>query len=433
MISAIQLRFPARPILTIRNYVYISTILGVFSGAAVYRAGFDILFFYFIVISNLLLLSFELDLSYIPLWVVGICSYLFASGAIGIWNGTDSVTQFLKQFIGITISILYFYYFFKLQDNQVDRVFRSYARIAYWVCIVGLVIWGVSCIAAGEFVRLQSITTEPAHFCTLVLPAYYWYAYRYISSREYGLEVAIFTVAIILSGSSLGYLSVAFGMVLLGSRRKKLILFVPLVAGGLLSLSYFASPYFRVRIDDTILAMTLNDVSQANISTYALISNLIVTEKVFEESPFLGNGLGSHVISHGRYIDNVPGVEVFVEQGMENFNSTEAASLALRVISELGVAGFLAVLSFLIHFRVSGSGERAAISNGILVCFFLKLIRDGVYFPPEQFFFVFIYFLNYRQFKFENSPALKVKSEPLHLSLARRLRAEKEGTTGAQC
>lgn len=433
MISAIQLRFTPRPILTTRKYVYISTILGIFSGAAVYRAGIDILFFYFIVISNLLLLSLELDLSYIPLWVVGICSYLFASGAIGIWNGTDSVAQFLKQFVGITISILYFYYFFKLQDNQVDRVFRSYARMAYWVCIVGLVIWGISCVATGEFVRLQSITTEPAHFCTLVLPAYYWYAYCYISSRKHGIEVAIFTAAIVLSGSSLGYLSVAFGMVLLGSRRKKLILFVPLVVGGLLSLTYFASPYFRLRIDDTILATTSNDVSQANISTYALISNLIVTENVFEENPFLGNGLGSHVISHGRYIDKVPGVEVFIDQGMENFNSTEAASLALRVISELGVVGFLAILSFLIRFRVSGTGDRAAISNGILVCFFLKLIRDGVYFPPEQFFFAFIYFLNYRQFNFENSHARTGKSEPFLLRLAKRLRAEKEGTIGAQC
>ena len=236
MISAIQLRSPARPLLTARKYIYFSTILGVFSGAAVYRAGVDILLFYFIVLSNLVLMSLELDLSNIPMWVVGICSYLFASGTIGTLNGTDSVTQFLKEFVGITISILYFYYSFKLQDNQVDRIFRSYARAAYWVCILGLAIWGISCVAIGEFVRLTSITTEPAHFCTLVLPAYYWYAYCYISKRKHRIEVAVFTVAIILSTSSLGYLSVAFGMVLSGSRRKKLILFALLIVGGFLAL-----------------------------------------------------------------------------------------------------------------------------------------------------------------------------------------------------
>ena len=44
--------------------------------------------------------------------------------------------------------------------------------------------------------------------------------------------------------------------------------------------------------------------------------------------------------------------------------------------------------------------SRAAISNALLVVFFLKLIRDGNYFAPEHF-FIFIYMLNYRQHKLE--------------------------------
>jgi hypothetical protein len=38
-----------------------------------------------------------------------------------------------------------------------------------------------------------------------------------------------------------------------------------------------------------------------------------------------------------------------------------------------------------------------------LVAFFLKLIRLGLYFPPEQFFFIFIYIINYRESKNEGT------------------------------
>jgi O-antigen ligase len=142
---------------------------------------------------------------------------------------------------------------------------------------------------------------------------------------------------------------------------------------------------------------------------------MIVTYNVMQENPILGNGLGSHVISHARFIGTVPGVEVFEERGMEDYNSTEAASLVLRSLSELGILGFLGILWFLFHFHVGGTSSRAAISNGILVCFFLKLIRDGVYFPPEQFFFIFVYFLNHRQFKLETCAAST--RDPIYLAV----------------
>jgi hypothetical protein len=416
MNSTIQSRLTAAITMpTVRQYIYFSTIFGVFSGAAVWHAGFDVLLFDFIIISNLLLLCLVSNLSYLPLWMVAVFGYLFISGSIGILNGTDSATQFLKQFLGITANVLYFYYFFKMQGNRVERAFSTYAQIAYGLCIVGIPLWALSCVASHQFVRLQSLTTEPAHFCTLVLPAYYWYAYLYFTSRKHGIKVLIFTMTVALSGSSLGFLSVALGIALLLSRRRKLLLAIPVVIGGLMILAYSVSPYFRLRADDTVVALSSNDVSNANISTYALISNMIVTYNVMQENPILGNGLGSHVISHARFIGTVPGVEVFEERGMEDYNSTEAASLVLRSLSELGILGFLGILWFLFHFHVGGTSSRAAISNGILVCFFLKLIRDGVYFPPEQFFFIFVYFLNHRQFKLETCAAST--RDPIYLAV----------------
>ena len=85
----------------------------------------------------------------------------------------------------------------------------------------------------------------------------------------------------------------------------------------------------------------------------------------------------------------------------EDINASEAASLTLRSLSELGIVGFLGALIFVFHFHIGGKGLHAAISNAILVSFVFKLIRNGNYFPPEQFFFIIIYMLNYRQYKQE--------------------------------
>ena len=86
---------------------------------------------------------------------------------------------------------------------------------------------------------------------------------------------AVLTIAIILSASSLGYLGIAFGTVLLLSGRIKHFVAVPVVVGGLLILAYIASPFFRSRVDDMVVAISSQDVTGSNSSTYALISNAV--------------------------------------------------------------------------------------------------------------------------------------------------------------
>ena len=388
---------PFGNIFSLEQYIYASTLLGMFCRIK-FQTTFDIQIFDFIIISNLFLIPFVIDISRIPHWLVGLCCYLFLSGAIGIANGTDSVGQFLKQFLGISVSALYFHYFFKIPQNSISRAFDTYSRIAYWVCLIGFPLWLLSYFTQPDFDRFRSITTEPAEFCTLILPAYYWYTYLYFTLRKYGTEVLVFTVALLLSNSSLGFVSAAFGVILLLSARKKLFLVVPLIAGGLLSILYVSSSNFRLRVDDTVAGVLSSDVTGVNLSTYAIISNMLVTEQVLQDSPLLGHGIGSHVLSHGRYLDTVPGADAISAEWLET-NSTDAASMTLRSLSELGVLGFGGILWFLVHFHVSGSGRHAAISNAILVAFFLKLLRGGLYFPPEQFFFIFIYTINYREYR----------------------------------
>jgi hypothetical protein len=383
----------------VRRYLYYSTLLGIFSAILTFHLGFDVNAFEVLMLVNLVPMCLLVHSARIPAWMLYLIVYLAVSGGIGIAHGTDSIPQFAKEFLGISISLFYFCYFFKLIKNDFERAFLAYARISYWFAIIAIPVWVVSCIVQHAYVRLQGLESEPASFCIMVLPAYYWYAHLYFNFRKRAAEVIVFTVAIVLSASSLGYISVAFGVVLLLSERGGKRLFaIPILVGGLIGFAYAVSSDFRFRVDDTILALSAADVTGANASTYALISNVFVTQQVLKESPLIGNGLGSHVLSHARFLGDIPGVDEFVNGGMADLNASDAASFTLRCLSEFGIVGYLGTLIFLFRCHVGGPGPRAAVSNALLVCFFLKLIRGGMYFPPEQFFFIFIYVLNHRKY-----------------------------------
>jgi hypothetical protein len=381
-----------------RKYIYYSTILGIFTGALIYRAAFDIRLFYIILLFNLLFVALLSPLR-ISRWIAYMVFYLFLSGVVGIVRGTDTIGQFLKEFLGITANAIFYYNFFRLYRNDYRRAFSTYARASYFVCILGFPILLLESLMAGKLTRLHSVTLEPAAFCELVLPAYFWYASNYLTRRKYGREVLIFSLAIALSGSSLGYISVAFGIVLLPLRRKRWLMATPLVVVALVGLIYSISSNFRTRADDTVAALTTMEVSGgSNLSTFSLISNGMVAKEVLHESPWIGNGLGSHVISHRRLIGDIPGIESVPDDWGE-VNATEAGSLAIRLLSEQGLIGLGLVLWVIIKFHAGWQGQEAIISNALLTCFFLKLIRGGAYFGPEQFFFVFVYLLNYRSYK----------------------------------
>lgn len=408
---------------SLRNYIFWSTLLGMFSAAVAVRRSFTVRAFDGIMLINFCLMIPLANLRRIriPVWIPCFILYLAASGFVGIVRGTDTGAQVTKEFLGISTSVLYYFCFFKIIDNDFERAFFAYAKIAFWFAVIAFPIWLGSCISQHGFERLRGLEPEPTTFCQVVLPAYYWYGYHYIKSRKHGTEVAVLTLALILTNSSNGYLSVAFGVILLMSGRLKHLIAIPLVAGGLLGLAYASSANVKTRVDDTFFALATQDVGGSNLSTYALISNLFVTQQVLKESPVIGNGLGSNPISHNRYIGNVSGIERFLETGAEGLNAPDASSLALRTLSELGILGFSGIAIFLYRFYVGGPGSRAAISNALLVYYFLKLLRSPLYFDPELFFFIFVYILNRRHYAHEVRPAVLLRGRqcsPVSMRLA---------------
>ena len=191
---------------------------------------------------------------------------------------------------------------------------------------------------------------------------------------------------------------------LMMSSHLKHFLIAPIGAFLVTASIYNLSFEFQRRVNDSFLSISNQDLSGANISTYALLSNAYVAMRVIEGNPLLGNGLGSHVVSHAMYVNNIPGVEFFEARDSQFLQAEEAASLAIRVLSELGLIGFSAVLVFLYFNYVGGSSMHSDICRAILVCLFVKLIRDGTYFGPEQFFFIYIYVLNHHDWLQRKKP-----------------------------
>ncbi len=392
---------PATAVISVERYIHFSTVYGIFSAFLALHIGPTVFLFQLVMLTNLLLMWAFRPPLVVPKWLIWLLIYLLASGIVGTARGTDSLGQVFKQLGAIALGAFYFANFFHCEGNRINRAWATYVRAAYLFTLAGILIWPLQCLLNHDLMRLQGLASEPAAFCVVITPALYWYASRWLHFGTCRKETLWMTLGIALSGSSTGYFGVAIGLLLLFGRRfTGVVVAIVLVAtfvGGL----YLFSPEVRLRADDTFGSLANSDVSEANLSTYALISNMFITGQVLSEHPVLGNGLGSHVLSSARYLQNVPGEDLVEEAAgwMTGYNAQDAASLTLRSLSELGLMGFLGILWFILHFRIKGDTGHAAISSAILTCFFQKLLRGGGYSNPEQFFFVLVYILNYRQFR----------------------------------
>ena len=403
---------PERSPYTPRGLVYYMTMAGIFSSAAILYVGINVQLFYAVLLGGGGLM---LAMGYwrIPKWLLLLIAYLCCSGMIGIVRGTDSWTLVLKQVLGISVSAWYFWTFFKMEAGRTLPAFLTYAQLSVVVSAIGLAIVMAQLLWFGEIYRLKSVLAEPTFFATAVLPAWYYYIHEWLDNRQHRLSAIIITAALILCGSSNAYLSMMFGLCLLLRRYRLYLFLTPILLIVIVAGLREVFPYFKTRFDDTVNAVESNDVSGVNLSTYALLSNWYVATKVLSVHPLIGNGLGSNPVSYHRYVSSIPGVEFFEQMSMESMNAEDGASLAIRVASEQGLVGLALLAWFIFAFRVGGSSRHAHLSNAILLYFFIKLVRGGHYFFPEQFFFITVYILNWYEFQHERKYVTTISRLPL--------------------
>jgi hypothetical protein len=372
------------------------------------RAGADISLGYpFILMNSLVLLVFNrLKVHrYHLIAILSVGSFSLIGGSLA---GTP-INAMLSQVIGISVMSIYFFSALTVLGPSVPRWMDMYARVAFGVALFGIVAWIAARILHTGDGRLKAFYAEPSNFVYTTLPALGYFVNIYVKEKRYGPEVAIFILSYLLADSSLGFL----GMLLIGGitfgRRLKgwQVILGIVLACGFVSGLYFASQNFRWRVRDTLLAISTQDLSKSNGSTYAFLSNAYVTAKTFSDHPLTGVGLGGYRGIYDIYISDLNGIETTNSYNL-GLNQDDANSLFFRTAAELGAPGLICLFTFLIVCaRVKGSPYRE-IRNALVPYMIVRMSRFGAYFSVEIYFFVGLYLLNYLNYRRLN-PGVSVR------------------------
>jgi hypothetical protein len=369
-------------------------------GAAFYVkiGSFALQSFYLLMLINLWLMLLMKKL-WAPKGLIIFLGLLLGSGAVGILRHTDTIARVAKEFTGVSVCAFYSCCFFRTIDFNLEEAFRLYAKMAYWAQIIGLIIYpfvnflGLRFLGVGTYTgRYAGIMGEPSFVAYLCLPALYYYADCWQKKRTHGKEIIVLLLAFALAQSSTGFIGLAFGILIFLLRYRRAIILVPVILFGFFMLVYTFSNLFQERATDTYDIFTRSDVTGTNLSTYVLYSNFHVMQLVLKEHPIMGNGFNSHGESFERYIGSIDTLG-FEGTDYEEYNSEDACSLGIRVASDFGLLGISLMFWFIWRHRPRGRSELDVMRMAIWLYFFTKIVRGGVYFQNEQFFYICFYAL----------------------------------------
>ena len=383
---------------------------GLFSESARIHAGFDIKLFYGIVLLCLPAVMWAWDFT-LPLRYLLFLGYLWTFGVLCCFLLDASPRSFLLEATGITVCSFYYLLFFRSQDRTLDQLFGVYAAWAFWISLLGFPICAFMSLRKHTFVGVQSLTLEPAHFCQLVIPAFFYYASSAGHSRRDCRRAILILAAVLASLATTGYIVMLLGCVFLFRRQRLRLTLVMLLIVPLLAGLYLGSEHFRIRIDDSISGLVKSDLSDVNMSTYAFVSNVYVTQRTFLLHPLLGTGLGSYAGDHDKYAAEVPGMAAFNREVVYTLNAKDANSLGLRAAAEFGIVGLVGIAWLLIRYRPADDVPRSTIGFATLLYLLLKLFREGNYFTPEMYFFVWAYLFSSARYRLKVA-SLSLASAP---------------------
>ena len=135
-----------------------------------------------------------------------------------------------------------------------------------------------------------------------------------------------------------------------------------------------------------------------NTSSFALYSNFIIAKAAFNEYPLTGTGLGTHEANYKKYFSKFFDKDFVIRYGV--FNTADANSLFVRLLSETGLMGLGLFFTFLFKNALWRKGyndnelrDYTLINQSIFIWFLVRLIRTGNYFGNGFFLFFFIYFI----------------------------------------
>jgi hypothetical protein len=381
--------------ISIKKYLLYSSVFAIFTEAFFFNFIIDWKLLYLIIIVNYFLLI-KIKKITLTVYFAVLLLFLLIHGLLMYTVISIPYNYMVSQIIGITVIGTYYYNFISLYKKE--EIMNVYLKIALLVAIIGYPLYFLN-INLNDG-RLQSIFKEPAHYAIVIIPACYFY----LKNKNY-LNFSILFGTLILSNSSLGYVGCALMFILPNLTLKRagiLAVLMPVVASIFLFI-YSEFPFFKLRVDDTYNSLNVINTGKfdedTNLSSYVLISNLYIAKKNITDHP-LGSGIGSHHYMHTRrYLKTMRPPDYLRKQNKETANSFDANSLFTRICSEFGIIGFLFLVLVLYKTAQCFKSSELIFAQGIFIYFLLKLFRDGTYFPPEFYLFIWLFYIYYKDNK----------------------------------
>ena len=357
---------------------------------------------------------------------------LTVSSLVNVYFGNDTLFLLAKQVLGILITGLAYYLLIKVNNYEIDKLFRIYLLITLIVAAIGIFQefsflvgfkngydyswmipkWRFIPMPGGGMLRVNSIFVEPTHLVISMAPAFFVSLITFLkNNHSYLTKKAsiLIIICFILTFSVIVYVVFLISLLLIYSNKKKFkVILITLIMAILIYIGYCFIPEIHMRISDAIGVITGEiQLTSSHATVYAYVSNAFVAFKSFISSPLFGRGLGSHPISYDEFILTGVSKVFWWAEGYTGINKADANSLLLRLISETGLFGVVVVLYFVFKFRLKRSDNKnlQIISNAIFVLFIIQLLRQGHYFYNGLFFFVWVYYFAY---KIYNKPNLRI-------------------------
>ena len=381
--------------ISIKDYLLYSSVFAIFTEAFFFNFIIDWKLLYLIIFVNYIFL-FKTKQVVINKYFALLLLFFFLHGLITYTIIWIPYNYMASQIMGIGIVGVYYYNFTSLYKPA--EIIKVYVKMCLYVAIIGYVFYFLGFNYADG--RLNSIFKEPAHYVIVVIPAFYYY----FKEKKY-LNFLLIFGTVILSGSSLGYVGCGLLLIIpnLTLKRVQYLFGMLPVVVVLFYFAYNELPFFKLRVDDTYRSLNVINTGKfdkdTNLSSYVLISNIFIAKENITDHP-LGSGIGSHHYMHTqRYLKEMRPPEYLRKQGRHVDNSFDANSLFTRVVSEFGIIGFILIVYILLIGVKCYESPTLYMAQGIYIYFLLKLFRDGHYFPPELFFFIWLFYFSFKEYK----------------------------------
>ena len=363
---------------------------------------------------------------------IAILIFVLITSVVGVFNiiyNNNSFALFSKVLSGIVLNFLFYFYFIKHENNNIEIIIKVYCYGAFVsACLIFIQIlsfaidfkYGYDVSLLGIRLNIENgqllpsaLFSEPAHYAAGMAPAIFISTYNIITRDNKFISLLAsytITVASILTLSSTCYIIIVLSIALVALNYKtfSVLLFSIFFCFITVFILYNNVDKFKTRVDDSIdvfinKKVRINKDINYNASTMEMFNNMDISFKNFKEHPLFGTGLGSHYFAHSKYT-------IFDKDiWWSNLNKEDAGSLFLRLMSEAGLLGILSFIYFIskhyVYKSKSKNENNWIISSAILTLFMANLIRQGNYMIYGFIAFLIMYYAVYKNNMFvdENS------------------------------